>query len=40
LPRLGLFCAWLLELLTTWSAEEVVEIEARVPNLSQVLLFD
>jgi type VI secretion system protein ImpG len=40
LPRVGLFCAWLLELLTTWSAEEVVEIEARVPNLSQVLLFD
>lgn len=40
LPRLGLFCAWLLDLLTTWSAEEVVEIEARVPNLSAVLLFD
>lgn len=40
LPRLSLFCMWLLEVLVNWSAEEVIEIEARVPNLSQVLRFD
>lgn len=38
-PRLSLFCTWLLDVLVTWSAEEVVEVEAHVPNLSQVLLF-
>ncbi len=39
-PRLSLFCMWLLEVLVSWSAEEVIEIEARVPNLSLVRVFD
>jgi type VI secretion system protein ImpG len=39
IPRLGLFCGWLLELLTTWSADEVLEILASVPNLDQELHY-
>lgn len=39
LPRLGTFCEWLLELLAAWSAEEVLEVVARVPNLSAELRF-
>ncbi|HET9934808.1 MAG TPA: type VI secretion system baseplate subunit TssF [Polyangiaceae bacterium] len=40
LPRLALFCSWLLDVLVTWSAEEVIEIEAKVPNLGRPLLFE
>jgi type VI secretion system protein ImpG len=37
IPRLSQFCAWLLDLLSTWSAEEVLEVVATVPNLDRVL---
>jgi type VI secretion system protein ImpG len=32
-PRLGAFSRWLLDLLSTWSAEEVLELVTVVPNL-------
>jgi len=35
LPRLAQFCVWLLEVLSTWSEEEVLEIVAEVPNLDR-----
>ena len=38
-PRLGLFCAWLLDVLTAWSAEEVLEVVALVPNLDKVMRY-
>lgn len=37
LPRLAVFCDWLLDLLAAWSAEEVLEVVARVPNLDKVV---
>lgn len=36
-PRLSQYCAWLLDVLSNWSAEEVLEITANVPNLDRVL---
>jgi type VI secretion system protein ImpG len=35
LPNLGLFCRWLLSLLRAWSADEVVEVTAKVANLDR-----
>jgi type VI secretion system protein ImpG len=35
-PRLSQFCAWLLDLLSSWSVEEVSEVVASAPNLDHV----
>lgn len=37
LPRLELFCGELLDVLAAWSVEEIVELEARVPELGAVI---
>lgn len=39
LPRLDLFCEQLLPLLSSWSIEQVVEIQAIVPRLGVTLRF-
>jgi type VI secretion system protein ImpG len=39
LPRLAQFCSWLLDLLSSWSEEEVLEIMAKVPNLDKVMRY-
>ncbi len=40
LPALDLFCAALLRLLESWSAERVVEITARLPRLGRELRYE
>lgn len=39
LPRLAQFCSWLLDVLSSWSEEEVLEIMANVPNLDKVMRY-
>lgn len=37
LPRLAMFCDWLLDLLLAWSADDVLEVVAHVPNLDRTV---
>jgi type VI secretion system protein ImpG len=39
-PRVAQFCTWLLEVLSNWSEEEVLEIVAEIPNLHRVMRYE
>jgi len=38
-PVVDLFCGKLLEILTAWSTEEIVELVARLPNLEKTFHY-
>jgi len=40
LPRTQLLCSQLIELLSAWAQDQVIELTAKIPNLKQELRFD